>query len=162
MEWNFRIAQLSDLDRVTEIEYICFPAEQAATRAAFEQRIKTFPSHFILLEHEGTPIGFVNGAVLDARYIEDEMYERTDSHNERGAYQSVYGLDVLPEYRGRGLAHKLMAQLIDQAKKEGRRGVTLTCLDEKIGFYETMGFKNEGVSDSSHGGVVWNNMILEF
>lgn len=162
MEWNFRIAQLSDLDRVTEIEYICFPAEQAATRAAFEQRIKTFPSHFILLEHEGTPIGFVNGAVLDARYIEDEMYERTDSHNERGAYQSVYGLDVLPEYRGRGLAHKLMAKLIDQAKKEGRRGVTLTCLDEKIGFYETMGFKNEGVSDSSHGGVVWNNMILEF
>ena len=90
------------------------------------------------------------------------MYERTDSHNERGAYQSVYGLDVLPEYRGRGLAHKLMAQLIDQAKKEGRRGVTLTCLEEKIGFYETMGFKNEGVSDSSHGGVVWNNMILEF
>ena len=162
MEWNFRIAQLSDLDRVTEIEYICFPAEQAATRAAFEQRIKTFPSHFILLEHEGTPIGFVNGAVLDARYIEDEMYERTDSHNERGAYQSVYGLDVLPEYRGRGLAHKLMAKLIDQAKKEGRRGVTLTCLEEKIGFYETMGFKNEGVSDSSHGGVVWNNMILEF
>lgn len=162
MEWNFRTAQLSDLDRVTEIEYICFPAEQAATRATFEQRIKTFPSHFILLEHEGTPIGFVNGAVLDARYIEDEMYERTDSHNERGAYQSVYGLDVLPEYRGRGLAHKLMAQLIDQAKKEGRRGVTLTCLDEKIGFYETMGFKNEGVSDSSHGGVVWNNMILEF
>ena len=162
MEWNFRTAQLSDLDRVTRIEYICFPAEQAATRAAFEQRIKTFPSHFILLEHEGTPIGFVNGAVLDARYIEDEMYERTDSHNERGAYQSVYGLDVLPEYRGRGLAHKLMAQLIDQAKKEGRRGVTLTCLDEKIGFYETMGFKNEGVSASSHGGVVWNNMILEF
>lgn len=162
MEWNFRTAQLSDLDRVTEIEYICFPAEQAATRAAFEQRIKTFPSHFILLEHEGTPIGFVNGAVLDARYIEDEMYERTDSHNEQGAYQSVYGLDVLPEYRGRGLAHKLMTQLIDQAKKEGRRGVTLTCLDEKIGFYETMGFKNEGVSDSSHGGVVWNNMILEF
>lgn len=162
MEWNFRTAQLSDLDRVTEIEYICFPAEQAATRAAFEQRIKTFPSHFILLEHEGTPIGFVNGAVLDARYIEDEMYERTDSHNEQGAYQSVYGLDVLPEYRGRGLAHKLMAQLIDQAKKEGRRGVTLTCLDEKIGFYETMGFKNEGVSASSHGGVVWNNMILEF
>lgn len=162
MEWNFRTAQLSDLDRVTEIEYICFPAEQAATRAAFEQRIKTFPSHFILLEHEGTPIGFVNGAVLDARYIEDEMYEHTDSHNEQGAYQSVYGLDVLPEYRGRGLAHKLMVQLIDQAKKEGRRGVTLTCLDEKIGFYETMGFKNEGVSDSSHGGVVWNNMILEF
>ncbi len=162
MEWNFRTAELRDLDRVTEIEYICFPAEQAATRAAFEQRIKTFPSHFILLEHEGTPIGFVNGAVLDARYIEDEMYERTDSHNERGAYQSVYGLDMLPEYRGRGLAHKLMAQLIDQAKKEGRRGVTLTCLDEKIGFYETMGFKNEGVSASSHGGVVWNNMILEF
>ena len=162
MEWTFRYATARDLDRITEIELICFPPEQAATREAFAQRIAAFPTHFLLLEHNGTPIGFVNGAVFDARYIEDEMYERTDSHNEQGAFQSVFGLDVLPEYRGQGLAHKLMAQLIAQARSEGRKGVTLTCLAEKIGFYETMGFKNEGVSASSHGGVVWYNMLLDF
>lgn len=162
MEWTFRYATERDLERITEIENICFPPEQAATREAFEQRIAAFPTHFLLLEHDGVIVGFVNGAVFDARYIEDEMYERTDAHNEHGAYQSVFGLDVLPEYRGQGLAHKLMAQLIDQARKEGRKGVTLTCLAEKIGFYETMGFKNEGMSASSHGGVVWYNMLLDF
>ena len=159
---SFRFATQADLDRVAEIENCCFPAAQAATRAAFEQRIAAFSTHFILLDVDGVIAGFVNGAVLDERYIADEMYDDTSFHREQGAFQSVYGLDVLPEYRGRGYAHQLMARLCDQARKEGRKGVTLTCLDEKIGFYETMGFKCEGVSDSSHGGVTWNNMVLEF
>lgn len=159
---TFRFVTPADLDRIAEIENRCFPAAQAATRASFEQRIAAFPTHFILLDVDGVIAGFVNGAVLNERYIADEMYDSTAYHSEQGAYQSVYGLDVLPEYRGKGCAHRLMAQLCDQARKEGRKGVTLTCLDEKIGFYETMGFKCEGVSDSSHGGVVWNNMVLEF
>ena len=159
---SFRYAAAADLDRVVEIENRCFPVAQAATRASFQARIAAFPTHFILLIVDGAIAGFVNGAVLNERYIADEMYESTDFHNEQGNYQSVYGLDVLPEYRGKGYAHQLMAQLIDQAKKEARKGVTLTCLDEKIGFYETMGFRCEGVSESSHGGVVWNNMLLDF
>lgn len=160
--YTIRTATLADLETVTAIENICFPPEQAATRDSFRERLAAFPTHFLLLEDEGKVIGFVNGAVIDARYIADEMYEDASLHKEQGAYQSVYGLDVLPEYRGRGLAHKLMAELIRRARSEGRKGVTLTCLEEKIGFYETMGFRNEGASDSSHGGVLWYNMLLDF
>ena len=160
--YTIRTATLADLETVTAIENTCFPPEQAATRDSFRDRLAAFPAHFLLLEDGGKVIGFVNGAVIDARYIADEMYERASLHNEAGAYQSVYGLDVLPEYRGQGLAHKLMAELIGRARAEGRKGVTLTCLAEKIGFYETMGFCNEGASDSIHGGVLWYNMLLDF
>lgn len=160
--YTIRTATQADLEAVTAIEAVCFPPEQAATKQAFEQRLKAFAKHFLLLEGENGVIGFVNGAVIHGRYIADEMYEDTASHDEAGAYQAVYGLDVLPGYRGQGQAHRLMEALIDRARAEGRKGVTLTCLEEKIGFYETMGFVNEGVSDSSHGGVVWYNMLLEF
>ena len=160
--YSIRTATLADLDLVTKIEAVCFPPEQAATEDSFRARLAVFPNHFLLLEQDGCVVGFVNGAVIDTRYIEDVMYEDAGFHDKNGAYQSVYGLNVLPDHRGRGLAHKLMDALIERAREEGRKGVTLTCLREKIGFYETMGFHSEGVSDSSHGSTVWYNMLLDF
>ena len=38
----------------------------------------------------------------------------------------------------------------------------LTCKDDKIGFYEGLGFHYEGVSESSHGDARWNDMVLKF
>lgn len=161
MKYTFRFARPYDADRIAEIEGICFPPDQAASKSAICQRIETFPTHFILLEADNTVIGFINGAIIQKRYIEDEMYASVASHNEQNPYQSVFGLDVLPNYRRQGLAHSLMNQLITQARQEKRRGVTLTCLKEKIGFYESMGFHSEGISESSHGGVIWYNMFLD-
>ena len=39
--------------------------------------------------------------------------------------------------------------------------VILTCKQEKLAYYEKFGFENHGVSNSSHGGAVWYDMVLE-
>ncbi|MBR1815228.1 MAG: GNAT family N-acetyltransferase [Lachnospiraceae bacterium] len=57
---------------------------------------------------------------------------------------------------------KLLSQVIADVKEDGRRGLVLTCKDNLVGFYERFGFKNEGVSGSTHGGVVWYQMKLVF
>ena len=36
------------------------------------------------------------------------------------------------------------------------------CKDRLVHYYETFGFRSEGVSDSTHGGVVWYAMRLTF
>lgn len=82
-------------------------------------------------------------------------------HKENGCYQTVFGLDVLPEYRHIGLAHRLMQYCITQAEREGRKAILLTCKNNLIGFYETMGFHNFGISNSVHGGAVWYDMELD-
>lgn len=152
-----------DLDQISALEQVCFPPEQAADPESFAQRLAVFPNHFLLLCLEsGDCVGMINGAVIDERYISDEMYADAHYHTQNGSYQAVYGLDVQPEYRHRGCAHRLMAAMVELARNEGRRGVTLTCRPEKIGFYESMGFHEEGVADSDHGHVVWHNMVLEF
>lgn len=159
----FRQATKADLEQIVKVEQACFPPEQAADRDSFAQRLDVFPNHFLLLCTEnGDCVGMINGAVIEERYIRDEMYTDIGYHREDGAFQSVYGLVVLPEYRHQGCAHRLMAAMLDQAKQEGRKGVTLTCRPEKIGFYESMGFHEEGVADSDHGHVVWHNMVQEF
>ena len=56
----------------------------------------------------------------------------------------------------------IVFQDVDEAEKEGRLGVVLTCKDYLVHFYERLGFVNEGVSDSTHGGVTWYQMRLTF
>lgn len=94
--------------------------------------------------------------------IFDEMFADASHHREDGIYQSIFGLDVIPEYQHQGLASRLMKHLIEDAREKGRKGLTLTCKDRLIGFYERFGYKNLGLSQSVHGGAVWYDMILEF
>ena len=57
---------------------------------------------------------------------------------------------------------RLLSEFCLMAKREGRRGVVLTCKEELLGFYGSFGFKNMGVSPSAHGGALWYEMRLEF
>lgn len=55
---------------------------------------------------------------------------------------------------------ELICRAIQDAKKQGRKGLVLTCKDRLVPYYAKFGFVNEGVSDSAHGNVVWNQMRL--
>ena len=70
----------------------------------------------------------------------------------------IPGQLALPEYRMQGLARELMARYLRREKERGRRLVLLTCLEDKVGMYEKMGFKDEGISASSWGGEQWHEM----
>ncbi|MGN0205140.1 MAG: GNAT family N-acetyltransferase [Coprococcus sp.] len=164
MEFNYRIRKgtIDDADALAEIEAICFPAAEAAGKEALAFRLQTFPECFFVAEADGRCIGFINGCATNERVIADEMYEKAECHIPDGAYQSIFGLDTLPEYRCHGVAAALMNRLIDDARAKGRKGLILTCKDHLIPYYSKFGYQHMGVSSSVHGGAVWNDMILEF
>lgn len=160
---TIRPAAPSDLLPITEVESICFPPAEAAGCESFRQRLAAFPdSFFLAVDDDGTIIGFVNGCVTNERTIRDEMFADSSLHDPDGAYQSIFGLDVLPEYRCHGIAAQLMNHMIEDARSRNRKGLILTCKDRLIHYYEKFGYKNLGVSASVHGGAVWYDMILEF
>ena len=161
MDITIRQVRPEDLDGVTYVESVCFPSEEAADKKSFEDRIRAFPENFLVAEQKGEIVGFIDGAVIGKRHIEDEMFERADMHDPKGEYQAVYGLAVLPDLRRRGIGTQLMEQFIQRAKKHGLRGLTLTCKAHKIKFYESFGYGNEGISRSVHGGAVWYDMVLD-
>ena len=72
----------------------------------------------------------------------DEMYEKAAMHNEDGAWQMIFGVNTLPDYRKHGYAGQLIQCAIKDAK---------------------FSFVDEGVSDkSTHGNAVWHQMRLTF
>lgn len=74
----------------------------------------------------------------------------------------IFGVNTLPAYRNHGYAGEILKRAIADAKDQGRKGLVLTCKDRLIHYYAKFGFVNEGVSESIHGNVVWNQMRLTF
>ena len=160
---RIRTAVMADLAAVTAVEAACFPEAEAAKEQDFFERLKVYPNHFWLLEdEEGNLISFVNGLVTDESSLRDEMYSDASFHNEQGAWQMIFGVNTLPEYRRKGLAGQVLQRVIADAREQGRKGCVLTCKEALLHYYAAFGFVNGGVSESVHGGVVWYEMRLTF
>jgi len=160
---NIRKASMADLEAVASMELLCFPKAEAATIESFEQRIAVFGDSFWLLEDEnGRLIGMINGMVTDEPILRDEMFEDASLHNPKGAWQMIFGVETIPEYRNQGYAAMIMERVIVDCKELGRKGLVLTCKDKLVHYYEKFGFVNEGISASVHGGAVWYDMRLTF
>ena len=159
---EIRTATMNDLDAVAAVEAECFPVAEAATKEEFAERIRYYGDHFWLMFDGGKLIAFLDGFVTDEPDLTDEMYADASLHNENGAWQMIFGVNTLPEYRRRGLAGQLLETAIAAAKQQGRKGLVLTCKDKLVHYYARFGFVSEGVSGSAHGGVTWYQMRLTF
>ena len=154
---NIRYATMADLDDIASVESECFPVLEAATKEEFEQRIKYYGNHFWLMFDDDKLIAFVDG------FVTDEMYENASMHDENGAWQMIFGVNTLPDYRRCGCAKELIKKAILDARKQNRKGLVLTCKESLVPYYSKFGFVDEGITDkSTHGNVLWHQMRLDF
>lgn len=159
---EIRHATAADLEALAEVEAECFPKAEAATAEEFAGRVKYYGNHFWLMFDGDRLVSFVDGFVTDAADLTDEMYAKAELHQEDGAWQMIFGVNTLPAYRKHGYAGELLKAAIADAREQGRKGLVLTCKDRLLHYYAKFGFKNEGVSGSTHGGVTWYQMRLTF
>ncbi len=162
MKVTIRLARPDEAGRLAEIETACFPPAEAAAREEVKERMQVFPENFLVAETDGRVVGFINGGTTDKPYLPDEFYHNIGLHRPDGAYQTVFGLNVMPDYRRRGIAEKLVDGFLELARRRGRAGVILTCKEHMIHYYEKRGFVKYGVSDSVHGGATWYDMRCIF
>ena len=116
----------------------------------------------ILVFTVSDPVLLQDGMVTDQPDLTDDLYENATLHSETGAWQMIFGVVTRPEYRKHGLAAQLLNRAIADARQQGRKGLVLTCKDKLVHYYAKFGFVNEGVSQSTHGNVAWNQMRLTF
>ncbi len=157
---NIRYATMDDVEALASVEAECFPISEAATKKDFIERVQYYGNHFWLMFDDEKLIAFVDGFISDEEDLTDEMYEKADMHNEEGNWQMIFGVNTIPSCRKKGYAARLIECAIADARKQGRNGLVLTCKDKLIDYYSKFGFKNEGISQSVHGNVVWYQMRL--
>lgn len=158
--FEFRDIRPEEGAQTVLIEQICFPPNEACSEKMMLERIAVAPEFFLVAvdKETGKIAGFLNGLATGERVFRDEFFTDAGLHDPQGDAVMLLGLDVLPEYRGQGLATEIMSRYIRREKEKGRKRLLLTCLEGKIKMYEKMGFRNNGVANSTWGGEEWYEM----
>lgn len=99
-----RYATKDDIAAITAVEAACFPPAEAATEEEFVERVNAYGNHFWLMFDDKKLIAFVDGFVTDEKDLTDEMYENAAMHDENGAWQMIFGVNTIPDYRKRECA----------------------------------------------------------
>ena len=156
----FRNILPEEADQAALIEKICFPPNEACSETMMKERVAAAPEMFLVAvdRESGKIAGFINGLSTDESALRDEFFTNAGLHDPTGKNVMVLGLDVLPEYRGQGLAREIVSRYLAREKEKGRSKVILTCLESKVSMYEKMGFQNDGISGSVWGGEKWYEM----
>lgn len=111
-----RTATIADLDEISQLEALCFPPAEAASRDAFKWRLLAYPTHFWVLEQGGKILSFINGPVTQEKDLKDEMYDDPNFCDEEGEWQMVFGVVTHPKHQHQGLASRLMQRFIEEAQ----------------------------------------------
>ena len=111
-------------------------------------RAKAAPELFLVAidKETGRMAGFLNGIATNEAKFRDEFFTDASLHDPAGKNVMLLGLDVLPEYRGQGLARELVLHYCEREKGRSRARLILTCHAEKIPMYEKFGFRDLGLS----------------
>ena len=139
-----RRVTMDDLEEVVNLESAAFKMTKEQTRNDMVGRIENYPDTFLVAQEDGKVIGHIFGPAFNKRYIEDELYFNNHPNQKDDRYQMILSLAVLPAYRKQGIATKLIEALAQEARKQNRQAISLTCLPKLIKFYEKRGFHNEG------------------
>ncbi len=161
--FQFRSILFEEADQAARIEEICFPPNEACSEKMMRERVLTAPELFLVTidRQSGKIAGFLNGLSTEESVFRDEFFTDAKLYDPAGRNVMLLGLDVLPEYRGQGLARAIMFQYLRRERERGREAAILTCLDSKVKMYEKMGFEDRGIAQSSWGGEQWHEMICK-
>lgn len=163
VRYEFRNVRPEEADEVAKIEAICFPPNEACSYERMVERAIIAPELFLVAvdRETGKVAGFLNGLSTEEIAFRDEFFTDISLYEPNGKNIMLLGLDVLPEYRKQGLATELMYRYLTREQKNNRKTVYLTCLDSKVAMYEHMGYRNDGLANSTWGGEEWYQMRYE-
>lgn len=159
-KYEFRSIRPEEADRAVCIEQICFPPHEACSEKSMKERIAKVPELFLVAVDQatGSLAGFLNGIATDEDAFRDEFFTDVNLYKPDGKNIMLLGLDVLPEYRKQGLARELVSQYARRERENGREMLVLTCLENKVEMYKSMGFIDRGIANSTWGGEEWHEM----
>lgn len=160
--FEFRNIKRDEAEQTVRIEQICFPPNEACSEEHMRDRVEYAPELFLVAidRQTGKIAGFLNGLATEEEIFRDDFFTDVRLYQPDGANIMLLGLDVLPEYRGRGLARELVARYAKREAEKGRKKLLLTCLPEKVNMYEKFGFVDLGLANSTWGGEAWHEMSL--
>jgi ribosomal-protein-alanine N-acetyltransferase len=131
MQATVEDASIRDLDRLHEIETECFRRE-AFTRTQIAQLLSGYNSIALIARVEGQIVGFVIAEIyVDGRVLQGH----------------ICTIEILPNFRRRGLGEKLLQEIEELFKQKGVKASALEVREDNvpaIELYRKLGYEKIG------------------
>ena len=157
---TIREVRSEDLDACYVIERTAYAGDEAASREKIAKRIAGYPEGFVVAEHDGEVVGFINCGACFEVALSDEAFKELVGHDPDGPHVVIMSVAVRPDHQGRGIAGQLLRAFIARMCALGKVDVFLICQAALVPLYRRYGFVELGPSASTHGGLTWVEMSL--
>ena len=158
---TFRQALSQDAARCFEIERAAYEGDEAATEEKISKRIAVYPEGFLVMEIDGQVVGFINSGCARHVVMSDESFKDLAGHESDAPNVVIMSVVVDPPHQGRGYSILLMREFVARMRRAGKATIQLMCKARHVDLYAKQGYRYVKISDSTHGGMTWHEMIME-
>lgn len=150
-----------DFTELVRIEQENFdPAEQIAEEI-LAYYTEAGATNCLVIEDNGQLAAYILAAETNQPSVTDTIFTAPEGMEGPADYLAIASLSVSSTYQQQGLGTLLLAGLKELAASKGMKGISLTCKESLISYYEMNGFSENGLSDSKFGGKIWYDMYWE-
>jgi ribosomal protein S18 acetylase RimI-like enzyme len=154
----FDLVLAEEVEAVHQLEIQGFSPDEAATIEKLRFRQENAPDLFLgafvpQIGSKRTLLGYVDGVLSsEATLTSDSM----STHVPGARTVLIHGVCVTPDARRRGIASALLTEYQRRLAASGSyERALLIAHEDKVAFYERIGFKSRGLSAISFAGVPW-------
>jgi ribosomal protein S18 acetylase RimI-like enzyme len=158
---TFRQAVPQDAARCYEIERTAYEGDEAATEEKIRKRIAVYPEGFLVMEVDGEIVAFINSGCARQVVMSDESFKELVGHEPDAPNVVIMSVVVAPAHQGRGYSTLLMREFVARMRRAGKAAIHLMCKSRHVDLYAKQGYRYVKLSDSTHGGMTWHEMIME-
>jgi len=158
---TFRQAVPQDAARCFEIERAAYEGNEAATEEKISKRIAVYPEGFLVMEIDGQIVGFINSGCARHVVMSDESFKDLVGHESDAPNVVIMSVVVDPAHQGRGYSTLLMREFVSRMRRAEKATIQLMCKGRHVDLYAKQGYRYVKLSDSTHGGMTWHEMIME-
>lgn len=155
---QLRHARAEDVEQVAVLEQLSFHPEEQISEAVLSYYLTELPETCLVMEDGGGIAGYLLAIPIAEERVTDAIFHEPQTVKVEGEYLAIACLTAAPDYMGQGVGRLLLAALKEVAVTKQVKGISLTCKDELISYYQQQGFEDIGLSQSQLGGGIWYDM----
>ena len=147
-----RHASTLDEETIVALEASSFPKDEMASPENIHLRVTQAKDYFMVVEHDGKIIGFINGTCVKE---EDFEHECMSSHDPSGRHVVIHSVTVHSEYRRKRIGLMMLRKYVQTILNANDvDSILLLTKAYLIGFYSLAGFTFKRPSSITHGQVM--------
>ena len=156
---EIRHLRSEDLAEVVAIEAYNFSPEEQINQSVLAYYCQHLGQTSLAVEAEdGQLAGYLLALPMDKNRLDDSVFTNPQAYDGDAPHLAIASLSISPDFKSQGLGTLLLAGLKQVAQDRGAQGISLTCHDYLIPYYEAQGFEDWGPSASQLGGQEWLDM----